>query len=190
MRLALALAGVLACAGVAAAAEIERGRAVWNFRCYFCHGYSGDARTLAATFLAPPPRDFQSADPRSYPLPRIRAAIAGGVPGTAMKSFRGVLTEEEIDSVAAFLRSEFLEKRAPNTRYHTAANGWPDHERYGNAFAFARGDIALDADEGALGESQRRGRQLFLSACITCHDRSKVSGPGPTWERAPPRDNR
>ena len=29
----------------------ERGRAIYNFRCYFCHGYSGDARTLAATYL-------------------------------------------------------------------------------------------------------------------------------------------
>ena len=28
-------------------AENEHGRAVYNFRCYFCHGYSGNARTLA-----------------------------------------------------------------------------------------------------------------------------------------------
>ncbi len=39
----------------------EQGRAVYNFRCYFCHGYSGDAKTLAATYLQPPPRDFSAA---------------------------------------------------------------------------------------------------------------------------------
>lgn len=185
MRVVLALLALLACTG-AAPVDVERGRAVWNFRCYFCHGYSGDARTLAATFLTPPPRDFQAADPMQFPLPRIRTAIIEGVPGTAMKSFRGVLSGDEIEAVALFLRSEFLEKRAPNTRYHTAANGWPRHERYRDAFAFATGEIALDAEERSLDDAQRRGRRMFLSACITCHDRSKVSSPGPTWEAAAP----
>lgn len=187
MRLAAALLAALLAAPFSAptpAADTERGRAVWNFRCYFCHGYSGDARTLAATFLTPPPRDFQAADAKEFPLPRLRAAIVEGVPGTAMRPFRGILSDEEIEAVAAFLRSEFLVKRAPNTRYHTPGNGWPRHERYRDAFAFALGEIALDADERSLDEAQRRGRRMFLSTCITCHDRSKVSGPGPTWEAA------
>lgn len=190
MKLAAALLATALAAPFSApapAADTERGRAVWNFRCYFCHGYSGDARTLAATFLTPPPRDFQSADATRFSLPRLRAAIVEGVPGTAMKSFRGILSDEDVEAVAAFLRSEFLEKRAANARYHTAANGWPGHERYRDAFAFARGEIALDADERSLDEAQRRGRRMFVSTCITCHDRSKVSGPGPTWEAATPR---
>lgn len=186
MRAALVLAALLAC-GAAAAADPERGRAVWNFRCYFCHGYSGDGRTLAATFVTPRPRDFQAADPREFPLPRILRAVREGVPGTAMKSFRGVMSEQEIEDVSAFLRSEFLEKRARNTRYHTVENGWPGHERYREAYAFATGELALDSDEARLDESQRRGRRLFLATCITCHDRSKVSEEGPTWTRVPPR---
>lgn len=178
---------LLAClASIAAWAEnppaVERGRAIYNYRCYFCHGYSGDARTLAATYLVPPPRDFQSTDASALPLPRMARSIREGVPGTAMKGFRGILSDAQISDVAAFVTSEFLERRASNTRYHTAVNGWPDHQRHERAFPFARGEIALDRDEGLLSASERSGKALFLSTCITCHDRAKVSRPGPIWQ--------
>jgi cytochrome c oxidase cbb3-type subunit 3 len=171
-------------AAAASAADVERGREVYNFRCYFCHGYSGDARTLASTYLVVKPRDFQSADPAAYPVERIAARVRDGVPGTAMKGFRGILTEEEIADVAAFVRGEFIERRAPNTRYHTPENGWPDHGRYAAAFPFARGELPIDAKPATLTPSQRAGQALFLSTCITCHDRARVSEPGPIWEPA------
>ncbi len=162
---------------------VEHGRAVWNFRCYFCHGYSGDARTLATTFLDPPPRNFQATEPAALPAERIVHAIRNGVPGTSMKPFRGILSDEEIAAVAAFVRTEFLERRDPNTRYHTVENGWPDHERYRDAFAFARGDIALDRPDATLSDSERKGKRLFLATCITCHDRARVTRAGPDWQR-------
>lgn len=182
----IAAAALLALAAFNASADalLEKGRAVYNFRCYFCHGYSGDARTLATTFMERKPRDFQSAKASEYPPSRLTAAIRDGVPGSPMKGFRGILTEEEIAAVAAFVRSEFLQKRAPNTSYHTLENGWPNHQRYAAAFPFARGEIALDADPAKLTEAQKRGRELFLSTCITCHDRARVADPGPAWERA------
>jgi cytochrome c oxidase cbb3-type subunit III len=185
MRRAAAL--ILACLAATAAfaensSEVERGRAIYNYRCYFCHGYSGDARTLAATYLVPRPRDFQSTDARALPLPRMARSIREGVPGTSMRGFKGILTDAQIAQVAAFVSSEFLERRAPNTRYHTVENGWPNHERYAPAFAFARGEIALDRDERLLSASERNGKALFLSTCITCHDRAKVTRPGPIWQ--------
>ncbi len=163
--------------------HVEHGRAVWNFRCYFCHGYSGDARTLAATFLHPSPRNFQATDAAALPVTRLVGAVRDGVPGTSMKGFRGILTDEEIAAVAAFVRSEFLERRDANTRYHTAENGWPGHERYRDAFPFARGEIALDRPESRLNAAERKGRRLFLSTCITCHDRAQVTTAGPDWQR-------
>ena len=36
----------------------ETGLAVYNRHCYFCHGYAGDARTVASSMLTPAPRDF------------------------------------------------------------------------------------------------------------------------------------
>ena len=55
----------------------ERGRAVYNYRCYFCHGYSGDARTLAATYLNPRPRDFTRG---GLDAPAVAAAVGEGHP--------------------------------------------------------------------------------------------------------------
>ena len=191
-KILLAVAAVLAAASAFAAestpratdpALLEKGRAVWNFRCYFCHGYSGDAKTLATSFMERKPRDFQSADPSEFPMARILAATRHGVPGTPMKGFANVIPEAEIQAVAAFLRDEFLEKRARNTRYHTKQAGWPDHDRYLDAYPFAREELPIDADDRALTPSQRRGKKMFLEACITCHDRARVTTSGPTWER-------
>jgi len=164
------------------AAEHEHGRRIYNYRCYFCHGYSGDARTLASTYLSPPPRDFTAEAARAWLPGRLQQAIAEGRPGTAMKSFRGVLSDADIAAVAAFVRREFIEARAVNTRYHTAENGWADHERHRAAFPFARGELALDVPWEQLDASQRRGKQLFLTSCISCHDRARVEDAGAVWE--------
>lgn len=181
--IALALGAVPAPA--ATDARIEEGRRVYNFRCYYCHGYSGDARTLASTMLTSVPRAFRGMRPDEMPRERIALAVRGGVPGTAMKSFEGTLTPREIDAVSAFVHDEFVLRGAANTRYHTTENGWPRHERYAAAYPFAEGRIALDTPEGSLSPGERAGRRLYLQSCITCHDRAKVVDEGPVWERAP-----
>ncbi len=159
----------------------EAGRAVYNFRCYFCHGYAGDAKTLATTYLAPPPRDFTRAAGLSRE--QVAATLHAGRPGTAMKSYVGTLSEAEIEAVAGFVVREFVQAKAPNTAYHTEANGWPRHERFAVAFPYARGELALDAEPRT--EAQRAGRTLFLSACVSCHDRAKVEDEGPAWAARP-----
>lgn len=160
----------------------EAGRKIYNFRCYFCHGYSGDARTLATTYLSPRPRDFSTTDPDTLPLERMIQSITSGRPKTAMAGFSGILDAEEIRRVAAFVREEFMIRHAENTRYHTLENGWPNHDRYAIAFPFATGKIPLDSAEDALSLEQRRGKALFLSTCITCHDRARVMDEGVIWE--------
>jgi len=163
-------------------ARHERGRAIYNFRCYYCHGYSGDARTLSATFLDPPPRDFTAL--RTHPPARAKmiAVVRNGIPGTGMAGFGNILSAADIAAVVDFVRNEFIAAARPNTRYHTAANGWPDHERYRPAFSFATGELPLDIPDADLSAAQRRGKQLFLSSCISCHDRARVEDEGPLWE--------
>jgi cytochrome c oxidase cbb3-type subunit 3 len=161
-------------------ADHEQGRRVYNSRCYFCHGYSGDARTLAARFLSPAPRDF-TREP-GLDASRVIAAVREGIAGTAMKPFSGTLSEREIERVARFVIAEFVTARAQNTRYHTAENGWPGHERHAAAFPFATGAIALDRPWAELSEAEREGKRLFMGACISCHDRSRVADAGPAWE--------
>jgi cytochrome c oxidase cbb3-type subunit III len=165
-----------------AANSHEHGRQIYNFRCYFCHGYSGDAKTLAATFLSPPPRDFTAA-----PLTQeqIERALREGRAGTAMASYQAVLNDADMHAVAAFVAREFVRDKARNTAYHTPENGWPRHERFAAAFPFARGEVALDAPLDSLGVAQRAGRELFVTTCISCHDRARVLDAGPAWSARP-----
>ena len=172
-----------AAAAVATASEHELGRKVYNFRCYFCHGYSGDAKTLAASYLSPRPRDFTNAP--ALDRATILQALEHGKPGTAMKPFIGILGQAEMSAVAAFVETEFVRNQAPNTAYHTQANGWPDHQRFRDAFPFVRGEVMLDAPVESLQPQQLQGRQLYLTSCISCHDRAHVSDEGPAWSSRP-----
>ncbi len=163
-------------------ARHERGRAIYNFRCYYCHGYSGNARTLSATFLDPPPRDFTALRENPPARAKMIAVVQDGIPGTGMAGFGNILSAEDIAAVVDFVRREFIAAGRPNTRYHTAANGWPDHERYRPAYPFATGELPLDTPDDDLTGDQRRGKQLFLTSCISCHDRARVENEGPLWE--------
>jgi len=170
----------------------EQGRKIYNFRCYYCHGYSGDARTLSSRFLIPPPRDFTRLQAGTPGRESMIASVRDGHPDTAMAGFENILNAQEIALVVDFVRNEFILYKNENTRYHTAENGWPDHERYRTAFAFATGEIALDERPETLSAEQINGRQLFLDTCITCHDRANVHDEGPAWEASAvsfPRNN-
>lgn len=185
---AMATAGSAASSAGEQGAESERhesGRAIYNFRCYFCHGYSGDAHTLAATYLSPPPRDFVALPPDGLKRESMIDAVTNGRPGTAMKGFKGILSEDEISTVVDFVRVEFMQNKATNTRYHTVENGWPNHEQNRLAFPFALGEIPLDRPWGELTAEQQRGKRLFLAACITCHDHARTIDAGVVWEGRP-----
>lgn len=151
----------------------ERGRRVYNFRCYFCHGYSGDARTTAAQVLSPKPRDFTAG---GLTAADVIEALRQGRSGTAMRSFQGILSSEEMEAVAAFIIDEFVTRKAPNTVYHTAENGWPEHRRrYGAAYPYVLG-------KATPGKVPTAGSRLYLSSCVNCHQPQTAA---PAWERAP-----
>ena len=161
----------------------QKGREIYNYRCYFCHGYSGDARTLTTTFITPQPRDFTRTEIDELSREYMLGVVAKGKPETAMTGFSRVLNATDIEAVVDFVRTEFMLNKQPNTRYHTVENGWPEHQRYQIAFPFATGEIPLDASSEKLTPYQERGRQLFLSSCITCHDRAKVIDEGAVWKK-------
>lgn len=163
-------------------ADLESGRNIYNFRCYYCHGYSGDARTLATTYLDPRPRDFTAIGVGGLNRAHMINTIRDGRDGTAMAGFRDILTSHEIELVADFVREEFMVRKAINTRYHTAANGWPEHERYRDAYAFATGEIGLDTPRDQLDARQVAGKQLYLASCVSCHDRGRAGKDDVAWE--------
>ncbi|RRJ85271.1 cytochrome c [Aestuariirhabdus litorea] len=159
----------------------EQGRELYNYRCYYCHGYSGDAKTLAATFMSPPPRDFTSLDPGDRTREQMISTVTQGVPGTAMVSFTHYLDARQIELVVDFIRREFVEAKRVNTRYHTEANGWPEHDRYELAFPFAEGTLALDMPPEQMSDPERAGYRLFMNSCVSCHDRARVVDEGVIW---------
>lgn len=162
-------------AGSVATTAYERGRDVYNYRCYFCHGYGGDANTLASTYLVPPPRNFTATDPNALSREAMVKAVTDGKAGTAMMAFSAILSKQEVDEVVDFIRAEFMSGQRRATRYHTAANGWPDHERYRSAYPFVTGELSLEQPVEALSAQGQAGRSLYLSACITCHDRPRAA---------------
>lgn len=181
-RSGLPQARVVTQSDVSAGSNLERGRRIYNFRCYYCHGYSGNAKTLAATFINPRPVDFTSTSPNDLSRERMMQSIQSGRPGTAMMSFASVLQPDEIAAVTDFVRQEFMVEKAENTRYHIEANGWPNHQRYAVAFPFALGEIPLDTPWENLTQQQVEGKRLFMASCVSCHDRARVNQKGVRWE--------
>jgi cytochrome c oxidase cbb3-type subunit 3 len=175
----------LAAGTVVVPGDIELGRRIYNFRCYYCHGYSGNARTLAATLLTPKPVDFTGISPEALSRERMLQSIQSGRPGTAMMSFASVLQPSEIAAVADFVRQEFMVAKAENTRYHTEANGWFNHQRYEAAFPFALGEIALDTPWEQLNPQLVEGKRLYMASCVSCHDRGRVNNKDVLWESRP-----
>lgn len=125
--------------------------------------------------MDPPPRDFTRA--RELTRERILEALEKGVANSGMKGFVTVLSEAERQAVAGFVLDEFVARGAANTAYHIAENGWPDHAaRYGAAFPYVLGEAGLDVAVSRLSPELRRGRQLYLEACITCHEPRAADG--------------
>jgi len=160
----------LAAEAASAESVSDDGEASYRYYCYQCHGYAGDARTLASNYLSPPPRDFTSTTAQQLPIERIVATILMGSEGTAMVSFASVLDEEQALGVAQYIHRAFITEDKIRARYHSPENGWPNHERYVNAYPFIEGSVSLNLPWETLTPEQRRGRRLYESACVSCHD--------------------
>ena len=176
----IAAAGLL---HAAAALAGNDGEAIYRYYCYQCHGYAGNAETLARASLEPPPRDFTSATVEELPIERIVETVLGGREGTAMVSFASVLDEDDARSVAAYIQQSFMQPERVDARYHSPENGWTDHERYAAAFPFIDGSVPLSMPWESLTAEQRRGRRLYESACVSCHDQPNTGASGDAeWE--------
>jgi cytochrome c oxidase cbb3-type subunit 3 len=157
------------------------GKKIYDYYCYQCHGYAGDGATLAANYLDPPPRNFTKTSPDILSRDQMTNAVTYGKPGTAMTSFGKTLSQQEIDGVITYIRASFMSGVKQEYRYHTEPNGWLDHERYRAAYPYVHGHMSIDTDESNLSEFELRGKRLFLSACISCHDPVTKAG-GDHWE--------
>ena len=162
--------------------DFADGKAIYRFYCYQCHAYSGNARTLSSTYLDPKPRDFTAESHESLPAERMKDAVRNGRPGTGMVNFDAVLNEEQIDMVVTYIRDELLGNPDSAEKYHSPENGWENHEQYRAAFPFVDGTVSLRTPPDQLSAEQRAGRELYTSACVSCHDQPNSGGDRLTWE--------
>ncbi len=164
---------------------IDSGKKVYDFYCYQCHSYRGDARTLATTFLNPPPRDFTRRDADTLTYDAMISAVTHGKAGTGMVSFASEIDKNEIHAVITYIREKLMQGDNASLIYHTKENGWPDHARYKVAFPFAAGTLPLDTPWDELSTEQQAGKRLFMRSCISCHDRAVVKEEGAIWQSRP-----
>jgi len=123
-------------------ADKEAGRALYNRRCWPCHGATGRGDGPAAAALRPPPADFTDPDRVAERTSgRLYSVLDRGIPGTAMGAQR--LEEKEKFDVISYLRTL--------VRY--------GDERKGREEAVPPGD-------------PRKGKELYEKRCWACHGTS------------------
>jgi len=93
---------------------VARGKDIYAIRCSPCHGDNGAGDGPAAAAINPKPRNFR--DPafwRGRTAEQVKLVVKGGRPGTLMAPFEGVLSEDDIDGVVAYLFATFRPAPAP-----------------------------------------------------------------------------
>jgi mono/diheme cytochrome c family protein len=143
----------------------NRGKALYQRYCIFCHGEYGDGTGESAPYLDPKPRDFtkavfkcRSTPSGSLPLDSdLYATISRGVHASGMPSWKPLLRQERADLVAYVktFSSAFQEEKP----------GEP---------------VSIPPEPPSSPESIKRGGELFQSLnCWSCHGKDG-RGHGPS----------
>ena len=103
------------------AEQIEAGKRVYFTKCVWCHGVNGSGDGPGADRLWPRPRNFNSGTFKirhtaSGELPLIDVdllqTVTHGLPGSAMPSWEGILSEQQRKDVLAFVTMELVQDRS------------------------------------------------------------------------------
>ncbi len=148
------------------AEEIEAGKRVYFTKCVWCHGVDGAGDGPGADRLWPRPRNFNAGTFKirhtaSGELPLIEQdllkTVTHGLPGSAMPSWEGILTEKQMKEVLAFVTSELVKDRS-----------WQDEE-FEELHILELEKLAA-AKVPPSAESIKRGAELVVeNKCIECH---------------------
>ena len=149
-------------------AQRAEGKVLYDVKCAHCHGYNGDAVSVATAYLHPTPRDFSSGNYkfRSTPsgeLPTtedIKRSIREGMPYTSMPAWEDILSESEITALAYYLKT--FDQAFAGPYGNPTVIEIPQAPRY-------------NTDEAHL----TRGRAVFeANQCADCHgENGRGNGP-------------
>ena len=143
---------------------IEAGKRVYFTKCVWCHGVDGAGDGPGADRLWPRPRNFNQGTFKirhtvsgELPLPDkdLLLTVTHGLPGSAMPSWEGILSEEQRRQVLAFVTTELVQDRDFRDE---------EFETY----------TVLQIDQlepiPPTEESIKRGAELFVeNKCFECH---------------------
>ncbi|MCG3777940.1 MAG: hypothetical protein JW388_0642 [Nitrospira sp.] len=155
-----------------AAEMIEAGKRVYFTKCVWCHGVDGAGDGPSADRLWPRPRNFNQGTFKirrtaSGELPLFDAkkptpgqndlfeTLTHGLPGSAMPSWEGILTEEQRLQVLSFVTTQLVKDRKFDDKQSEA-------------------QTVLQLDDlkpvAATEESVKRGAELVVEKkCVECH---------------------
>lgn len=146
------------------AEQIEAGKRVYFTKCVWCHGVGGAGDGPGAVRLWPRPRNFNAGTFKirhtaSGQLPLIDVdllqTVTHGLPGSAMPSWEGILTEQQRKDVLAFVTTQLVEDRS-----------WQDEE-FEELFVLQLDQLTPKQNTP---ESIKRGSELVVEKkCIECH---------------------
>jgi len=92
--------------GLAEPSETSRGKELFSVHCQTCHGPAGKGDGPASQALEPRPRDLTSRPYKQGCGPgAIVNTLKSGVPNSAMVSFEGTLSNDEMWTLARYVRS-------------------------------------------------------------------------------------
>lgn len=88
------------------AADLSRGKILYDAHCASCHGISGDGNGPQAANFTPGPTDFTNATVMAtIPFDLNEQVVAQGKPGTGMPGFSMLFSPEELQEVISYQRS-------------------------------------------------------------------------------------
>lgn len=90
---------------MAAEGDPSKGKGVYEKNCTACHGVQGRGDGPTGKALIPPAPDFMAPAIKRKSDAELLKAIETGRPGTAMPGWKGMLSDQDIRNVLAYVRS-------------------------------------------------------------------------------------
>lgn len=89
---------------------VQQGSALFLLNCAPCHGEAGDGKGPTAATLLPRPANFKLKQPNT---PYVLEVLRDGIPGTAMPSWKELISEPDRQALAQFVQSLFQGDNRP-----------------------------------------------------------------------------
>jgi mono/diheme cytochrome c family protein len=144
------------------------GKKLYDTYCISCHGEDLNGRGKVSALLDPHPRDFSRHQFVSSYEGRFKDSIREGVMGTAMPSWKHVLSDKEIDTLIEFIKMKTVDEKDQFTRMEVALPEVGSLERLDYK------DKGVVLAEG----NPEKGYEAFQKYCTSCHGKL-ANGKGP-----------